>query len=418
MNIITRALSVIGIERRAVDPSWKGAALLRSGGTSPGAAESLSTVYACVAAISETLASLPLVLYRRTPDDGRERAPEHPLYSILHDQPNGQQTALEFREMMQAGVLLRGNAHAEIVRGYDGQVTALIPIPGDRITTLYLDNGRLAFDVSDRLGNVRRLLQDEVLHLRHRSSDGLIGVSPITASRETVQLALAERDHGNSTFTNGAKLSGVLKFPQKLKSDQRAALSNSWSSQYAGGGNAGKTAILEEGVDYQTISMSNADSEYLASRQFSVAEICRLFRVPPTLAGDMGHSNYSNTQELSRQFITLTLKRHLVMWEQAISRALLSPEARQVFFAEHNLDGLLRGDSVNRADFYSKGIADGWLMVDEVRHLENLPKLPNATSNQAAQASTTNAQAGPDQMPGARPVPQVGGVAQVAQVGT
>jgi HK97 family phage portal protein len=375
MSIITRALSIIGIERRAVDQSWNGAALLRSGGTSPGAAESLSTVYACVAAISETLASLPLILYKRTPDGGREPAIDHPLHFILAEQPNENQTALEFREMMQAMVLLRGNAHAEIVRDFAGQVSALIPIPGDRITTLYLDNGRLAFDVSDRLGNVRRLLQSEVLHLRHRSTDGLIGVSPITASRQTVELALAERDHGNSTFTNGAKLSGVLKFPQKLKADQRTALSNSWTTQYSGGANAGKTAILEEGVEYQTISMSNADSEYLASRQFSVAEICRLFRVPPTLAGDMGHANYSNSVELSRQFITLTLKRHFVMWEQAISRALLSPTARQVYFAEHNVDGLLRGDATNRADFYSKGLSDGWLQVDEVRHLENLPKL-------------------------------------------
>jgi HK97 family phage portal protein len=375
MNIITRALSMIGIERRAVDPSWDGAALLRSGGTSPGAAESLATVYACVSAISETIASLPLIVYRRTPDGGREPAPDHPLYEILHDIANPNQSALEMREMMMAMVLLRGNAHAEIVRDYTGQVIALIPIPGDRITTLCLDNGRLAFDVSDRRGGVRRLLQEEVFHLRHRSDNGLIGVSPITASRQTVELALAEREHGQSSFGNGTKLSGLLSFPQKLKPDQRAALSSSWNSQYAGGANAGRVAVLEEGVTFEPVSMSLADAEWVDARRFSVEECARIFRCPPTIIGDMSKANYSNSVELSRQFVTLTLKRHLVAFEQAVYRQLLTPAARKVYFAEHSIEGLLRGDSVTRSAFYESGIKSGWLTTEEVRDLENLPKL-------------------------------------------
>lgn len=370
MSIITRALNLIGFEKRAADPSWDGAALLRSSPT--GQAESLSTVYACVSAISETIASLPLILYRRSADDGRERASEHPLYRVLHDQPNEIQTALEFREQMQAAVLLTGNAYAEIKRDHAGQVIALLPLT--RVTVLQLDSGRLVYDVSTNKGT-RRLLQEEVFHLRHRSDNGLIGVSPITASRETLQLALAERDHGNSTFTNGARLSGLLKFPQKLKADQRTALSNSWNSQYSGGANAGKTAILEEGVEYQTVSMSMDDAQWLEARQFSVEEVARLFRVPPTIIGDLRHGNYSNSVEMNRVFVVHTLRRHMTMWEQAISRALLSDAGRRMYFAEHNVEGLLRGDSSNRADFYSKGIADGWLTADEVRKLENLPKL-------------------------------------------
>jgi len=399
MNIIARALSLIGIEKRAADPSWDGAALLRSGGVSPGRAESLSAVYACVSAISETIASLPLILYKRTEDDGRERATDHPLYKVLHDQPNELQTALEFREMMTAMVLLRGNAHAEIKRGYDGQVRSLTPIPGDRITTLQLENGRMAYEVSDGKGKVRRLLQEEVLHLRHRSENGLVGVAPITASRETVQLALAERDHGNTTFSNGTRLSGLLKFPQKLKADQRTALSNSWNSQYGGGANAGKTAILEEGVEYQTVSMSMEDAQWLEARQFSVEEIARLFRVPPTIIGDLRHGNYSNSVEMNRVFVVHTLRRHMAMWEQAISRSLLTEAGRRIYFAEHNVEGLLRGDSSNRAEFYSKGIADGWLTLDEVRKFENLPKLPNDQIKQT-QAPDPQAKApssGPDE---------------------
>lgn len=399
MSLIAKALNRFGFEKRAIDPSWNAVALL-GGSTVPGKAESLSAVYSCVSAISETIASLPLILYRRTDDEGRERANDHPLYKVLHDQPNELQTALEFREMMQAAVLLRGNAYAEIKRGYDGQVRSLIPL--DRVTPLQLENGRMAYDVSDSKGKVRRLLQEEVFHLRHRSDNGLIGVSPITASRETVQLALSERDHGNSTFTNGAKLSGVLKFPQKLKGDQRTALATSWNTQYSGGANAGKTAILEEGVEYQTISMSMEDAQWLESRQFSVEEIARLFRVPPTIIGDLRHGNYSNSVEMNRVFVVHTLRRHMTMWEQAISRALLTEAGRRIYFAEHSVEGLLRGDSANRAEFYSKGISDKWLTVDEVRKFENLPKLTDAQRNQN-QPAKEPVQATPEEEANAKP---------------
>lgn len=348
----------LGYEKRnASDPYWSNYQALRQSGS--GRAESLSTVYACVSAISETIASLPLVLYRRTPDDGREKAKEHPLYSVLHDQPNDAQTALEFRELMTAMVLLRGNAHAEIIRGGDGQVRALHPIPSDRITTLQLDNGRLGYEVTDHNGQRRRLLQEEVLHLRHRTDNGLVGVSPITASRETVHLALAEREHGSSTFVNGAWLSGILKFPGRLQDEQRSRIRRSWSTQHSGGANAGKTAVLEEGVDYQPISMSMEDAQWLEARQFSVEEIARLFRVPPTIIGDLRHGNYSNSVEMNRVFVVHTLRRHMAMWEQAIARSLLTEAGRRLYFAEHNVEGLLRGDSNNRADFYGSRSSSG-----------------------------------------------------------
>lgn len=395
MSIISKTLSFLGYEQRSVDPSWQGAALMRGGNYAVGNAESLSTVYACVSAISETIASLPLILYRRTTDEGREKASDHPLYKVLHDQPNDWQTSLEFREMLQAAVLLRGNAFAEIKRGYDGQVRSLIPLSNDRVTVIHLDNGRLGYDVTDQKGGVRRLLQEEVFHLRHRSTDGRVGISPITASRQTVELALAERQHGTSTFSNGAKLSGILTFPGRLQDTQRNNIKNSWKDEYAGSNNAGKTPVLEEGVEYKPISMTSDDAQYLESRQFSVEEIARLFRVPPTIIGQMDKANYSNSVELARQFVTLTLRRHLVMWEQAISRALLTEAGRRTYFAEFSVEGLLRGDSTNRAEFYSKGLTDKWLMIDEVRKLENLPKLAaNANSNEKTPPESSDDEAG------------------------
>ena len=356
------------------DSYWTDFAALRSGPVNPATAQSVSAVFACVSSIAETIASLPLILYRRNGDD-RERASDHPLYRVLHEQANEQQTALEFREWMQACVLLRGNAYARIVTGWDGQVRQLIPLSPDRVQVLDVA-GKLAYDYTTKDGKVTRLLAGEVLHLRHRAGDdGVMGVSPITAAREVVQLAMAERDHGNASFSNAARLSGVLTAPGVLKPEQREALKTSWASQYSGVSNAGKTPVLENGMTFSAVAMTNEDSEWLASRQFSVEEVARLFRVPPTVIGDLRHGNYSNSVEMARQFVTLTLRRHLVMWEQAISHKLLTDAGRRIYFAEHSVEGLLRGDAVNRADFYDKGIASGWLTIDEARKLENLPAI-------------------------------------------
>lgn len=387
MKLIEKAARALGFERRTNgDTYWQRFDALRSGPVNASTAQSVSAVYACVSAISETVASLPLILYRRKTDD-RERATDHPLYRVLHDQANPQQTALELRELMQAQALIRGNAYARIVTGWDGQVRELWPLPVDT-QVLRLPDHKLAYEYSDRDGKRHRLLEHEVLHLRHRlGDDGVLGVSPITAAREVVQLALAERDHGNAVFTNGTRLSGVLKFPGVLKADQRQILKDSWNTQYAGGGNAGKVPVLEGGMDFEAVSMTLEDAEWIAARQFSVEEVCRLFRVPPTIVGDLRHGNYSNSVELARQFVTMSLRRHLLMWEQAIAQKLLTEAGRRVYFAEHSVEGLLRGDATNRADFYGKGIDAGWLRRSEARRLENLPTVPGIDDDHSTQNS-------------------------------
>lgn len=372
MSIITRIADALGFERRTFDTYWSNFAALRTGAVTPATAESLATVTACVSAIAETIGSLPLAVYRRT-ESGRDKATDHALYRVLHDAPNERQGALEFREQMTAAMLLRGNAYARIIRGNDGQVRQLRPIHNDRVTVLDLENGRLGYEVTLPTGSKERLIQDDVFHLRHRSDDGVLGISPIARSKETLTLALAERDHGVTTFENGAKLLGVLKAPGRLNPDQRAKLAESWKQYKAGG-----TPVLDDGMDYSTVSMTLEDAEWIAARQFSVEETCRLFRVPPTIVGDLRHGNYSNTSELFRQFVTLSLRRHLVAWEQAISRQLLTEAGRRTLFAEHGVEGLLRGDSTTRASFYESAIKNGWMIADEVRQLENLPKLETA----------------------------------------
>ena len=372
-NIITRALSAIGLEKRSTLGVNGWPIPLSASAVTPASAQGVSAVYGCVGAISETVASLPLILFKRNGDD-RERASDLPLYRVLHDMANPEQTALEFREYMQACVLLRGNAFARIVRGWDGQVRELWPLNPDNVTVQRTATG-LVYDYT-KDGVLTRLLAHEVLHLRHRlGDDGVLGVSPIAAARGVVELALSEQEHGKNTFTNGAKLLGVLKFPGRLKPEQRQAIATSWASQHSGGVNSGRTAILEEGVDFQALSMTLEDATWIEARQFSVEEVARLFRVPPTVIGDLRNGNYSNSVEMARQFVTQTLRRHLVAWEQAIAAKCLTDAGRRMYFAEHQVEGLLRGDSANRAAFYSSGIADGWMLRSEARKLENLPAI-------------------------------------------
>lgn len=378
MNIVRRIKSAMGLESRSVLGVNGWPVPLSASAVNPTTAQGVSAVYACVQAIAETTASLPLILFKRNGDD-RERASDHPLYRVLHDMANPEHTALEVREYLMACVLLRGNAFARIVRGWDGQVRELWPLNPDNVTVQRTATG-LVYDYS-KDGVLTRLLAHEVLHLRHRlGDDGVMGVSPIAAARGVVELAIAENEHGRNTFTNGAKLLGVLKFPGKLKPEQRQAIATSWASQHAGGANSGRTAILEEGVTFDAVSMTLEDAEWIEARKFSVVEVCRLFRVPPVIVQAMESANYSNSVELSRQFVTLSLRRHLVAWEQAIAKQLLTEAGRRVYFAEHQVEGLLRGDSANRAAFYSSGIASGWMLKSEARKLENLPAIDGLDS--------------------------------------
>lgn len=365
--------------RAEPDPSW--AALIPSGtsagvSVSPGNAETISTVFSCVQSIAETIGGLPLLVYRNEANGDRERAPDYPLYRVLHDAPNERQTALEFREQLTAHVLLWGNGYAEIHSDAAGNITSLQPIHPRSVTVLQLPSGRIRYDVADaQTGQVRPLLADEVLHLKDRTDNGIVGKSRIQVAREMLGGVLAAQEHGSKAWANGARLSGVLQTPNVMGDDSIGRLQTSWQAQFAGTGNSGRTAILENGLTYQQLSMSNEDAQWLQSRQFSVEEVCRIFRVPPVLVADLRHANFSNSVEMNRWFVTHTLRRWLTMWEEGCERSLLGPIARRRYFIEHNVEGLLRGDSKGRADFYKEGIDSGWLLRSEARRLENLPAI-------------------------------------------
>lgn len=368
------------------DPSWQylvgpGAVATSGQFVDAKSAEGIATVQAAVNLIAGTVASLPLHLYQRGDNGDRAKAKLHPLYRLLHDSPNNMQTSMEFREQMQAHVLLWGNAYAEIVRDASGTVTALHPIHPRDVTIVKLESGRVRYDVATG-GTVRKLLQDEVLHLRDRTDDGIVGKSRITTAREMLGGILASQEHGNRTFANGARLSGVLKTPNVLDAGSAERIGTSWREQFGGAANAGKVAVLENGLEFQPLAMNNADAEWLGSRQFSVEEVARLFNVPPVLLGDLRHANFSNSVEMMRHFVTVTLRPWLTRWEQGLERALIGPIARSRYFIEFSAEGLLRGDAKGRADFYKSGIESGWLLKSEARALENLSTIEGLDDEQ------------------------------------
>jgi len=380
VKIIDRIKSAMGLEQRSVLGVNGWPVPLSATSVTPDSAQSVAACYAAVALIAEAIGSLPLRLYRKDGDD-RTTASDHPLHAVLYRAPNAQQSATEFWEWVVSSMLLTGNAYARVTRGWDGQVRSLDPMVTSNVTIMRKGETIAGYEYTNRDGVRERLLPAEVFHLRHRAgNDPLVGVSPITAARAVIQLAQAEAQHGQSTFDNGTRASGIISMPGRLKPEQRQAIAASWASQYAGGSNAGKVPVMEEGSTFTPISLSLADSEWVAARRFSVEEICRIFKVPPVLIGDLSHSTYSNSVAMDMFFAKHTLGRHLSAIEGAINRQLLTPAAARTLYAEFSLEGLLRGASTERAAFYASGIASGWMLKSEARKLENLPAIDGLDS--------------------------------------
>jgi HK97 family phage portal protein len=380
MNIRQRIASWLAPERRTVSvedlQSMLGPRASSGEPVSSRSAENVATVYACVSAIAETIGSLPLHIYRRNADGSRERDTAHQLHAILHDQPNPWQSAVEFREMLQAHVLLRGNGYA--LRRYDaeGRLTALVPIHPDAVTVSVAGGDRIVYDVSDK-GGRRRYVPDEIFHLRGRSDDGIVGRSPIEVARDAVGLAQVQNRFAGRLLRNNARPTGIIEIPGTATPEQIKVFREQWRAIYGtSGSDPNGTGVLSSGAKFVPIAISNADAQFIEQMQFSVEEVARIFRVPPVIIGAQRDANYSASVALAQHFLTYGLRRHLIAWEQAIARQLMTDRTRATHYAEHSLDGLLRGDPKSRADVFHLGLADGWLTVNEVRRLENLPPVP------------------------------------------
>ena len=339
----------------------------------PVLAENLSAVFACVQIISETVASLPLLVYRKDGDDARTRSQGHPVARLFSLDLNERQNAFEWLEMMTAHCLLRGNAYSEIIRDNRGAVIALNPIHPNNVAVVEsIRTGRILYDVSDPNGGVRRLLPEEVFHLKDRSDDGIVGISRLRRARDTFGVAAATEKFAGSTYKNGAFLSGVLTHPEQIGPDAAKTLRESMAALHAGSGNAGKFGVLEEGMTWTPLSVSPEDAQMLESRRFSVEQIARIYRIPPPVLGDLANGSYSNVTELGRWFATMTITPWLDRWEKALHRSLLSEEGRRQHVLEFDTDLLLRGDMLTRLQAYRIGREIGLYNANDLRRFENL----------------------------------------------
>lgn len=336
----------------------------------------ISTAWACVGLLAETIASLPLVVFRYVGEDGRERARNNPLYSILHDRPNETQTAAEFREMMTGHVLLRGNAYAQIVPGARGPVDQLVPIHPDRVQKVEkLNNGRLRYQIKQDDGTPKPFNQEDIFHLRGPSKDGFTGMSVIDYARDSFGLTLAAERYGSRFFRNDSRPGGVLKTQKKLSENAAKRLKSSWQGAHSGT-NQNSVAVLEEGLEWQQVGISPEEAQFLETREFQAEDVCRWFRVPPHMVGltSKATSWGSGIEQMSIGFVTYTLMPWLVRWEQSISRDLII--APDLYFASFVVAGLLRGDTESRYRAYQTGINTGFMTRNEARRFENMNPLP------------------------------------------
>ena len=340
----------------------------------------MTAVYSCVRILAEAIAGLPLHVYRYNSDGGKEKAIDHSLYLILHDEPNPEMSSFVFRETLMTHLLLWGNAYAQIIRNSKGEVMALYPLMSNKMSVDRDENGQLYYQYLrsiDEVGGKSEtviLKPTDVLHIPGLGFDGLVGYSPIAMAKNAIGLAIATEEYGAKFFANGAAPSGVLEHPGTIKDPQRVR--EAWQSQFGGSQNSGKIAVLEEGMKYTPISISPEQAQFLETRKFQINEIARIFRVPPHMVGDLEKSSFSNIEQQSLEFVKYTLDPWVIRWEQSIMRTLLTPEEKKSYFVKFNLEGLLRGDYQSRMNGYATARQNGWMSANDIRELENLDRIP------------------------------------------
>lgn len=330
-----------------------------------------SAVYACIKVLAESIAMLPCMLYEKSADGkSRQPAETHPLYPLLKYQPNDWQTSVEFWEMMVASLNLRGNSYAWINRADSGRVVELLPLHPDMVNVQMLPGFRLEYRVTMPDGSFETYGPGQLLHIRGLTLNGWLGISPIAYAREAIGLALAAEKFGGQLFRNGAKASGILEHPGKLSEEAHKRLKQSFDLSLSGE-HAHETAILEEGMKYEKISMTPEDSQFLETRKYQRSEIASIFRVPPHMIADLEKATFANIEQQALEFVSWSLMPWLTRISMAIRRDLLDPCERDDLSVQHNVFPLLRGDAKARSEYYHGGILDGWLMRNEARAIES-----------------------------------------------
>lgn len=337
----------------------------------PEKAMRVAVVYACVRVRAGVVANMPLHIKRRVDEHTREDATDHPAWTLLRRRPNRWQTPAQFKRMMQAHLILRGNAYAMIVKSR-GIAVEMIPLHPDRVECRQNDDLSLTYVYTRRDGVRIDLKQSEVLHLVGLTLDGVHGVSAITYARETVGLSLAQEEHGATVFKNGARVSIALKHPGKLGPEGIENLRSSLGEFRAGGEKEGKALILEEGMEAGPLAMTAEDAQWIESRKFSRTDIAMFLGVPPHMIGDTEKNTSWGTgiESQTQGFITFSAEDDLTIWEETINRDLIGDDTST--YARFNRAALVRGDIKARWEAYVKALQWGVYSPDEVRALEDM----------------------------------------------
>ena len=311
---------------------------------SPDSALRLAAVYACVRILAETMASLPLVIYQRRPDGGKDKVTDHWLYRLMAKRPNRFQNPFEWREMLQGHLALRGNAFNQIITNPRGEIIELMPIHPDRVKIELLASGEYRYRVTDRAGTEVIMPRGEVWPLRGLSSDGLMGMSPIELARENLGMALAAQDYGARFFANDAKpTGGWIEFPGSFKDSEAKKVFRESYQQAQSGANRGKVLVLENGMKFHEVGVTNKDAQFLELRKFQITDIARLFRVPPHMIADLERATFSNIEQQSLEFVMHTMTPWAERWEASIeSELLLENDDIEI---EFDFANLMRGDA-------------------------------------------------------------------------
>ena len=330
-----------------------------------------TVVLACARALAESLASLPLHIYENLPDGGKKISKAHPLYRRLHSFPNSWQTSFEWREQQVLWVCLWGNAYSLIVPGEAGFATELQPLHPSRMKVERIENGRLRYSYRDAAGKAEIFNQDQILHIRWLSDDGINGMVPVSLAKDAIGLARACEIHGAKFFANGARPGFVLSTDNDMKPEAASALRDNWEVMYRGAANANRTAVLFGGLKPIPLgSSSMVESQSMETRRFQIEEVCRLFRVPPHLVGDLTRSSFSNIEQQSIDFVQHTLLPWCRRFENAFARDLITEDEK--YFAEFDTRGMLRGDAAGRASYFQAMWNLGVASINEIRGWENL----------------------------------------------
>ncbi len=337
-----------------------------------------TTVYSCVQAITDALASVTLNIYKKS-NNKKSVASEHNLYKLLKYKPTPYLTRFDYIRMVFQDILLKGNHYTQIVRNNMGEIIGLYPLIADNMDIKLRQNGKRVF-IYKTANKEYALLDNEVLHLKGLPDNtGLKGLNPIEYNRKSIELSMTTEQFGINFFKNGANGSGVLSHPKALSDEAFERLRKEFEKAYQGLTNSGKPLILEDGMKYERLSLSNEDSQFLDTRRFQKSEIAALFKVPLYMLGDMSKTTFNNMEQMSINFVQNTLLPHAVNFELAAYSYLLNEKEQDNYYIKFNLNSLMRGDFKTRTEGYKTMVNMGAMTPNEVRELEELdPKSSEA----------------------------------------